>query len=62
MLLPGAGRTDYVALFRLFRSTGYRGPIVVEVSTQIFSKPGYDPVVAAGKSFAALSRAMLASK
>ena len=62
MLLPGAGRTDYVALFRLFRSTGYRGPVVVEVSSQLFNQPGYDPTAAAEKSFHALSRAILASK
>jgi sugar phosphate isomerase/epimerase len=58
MLLPGDGRTNYRTLFRLLRSSGYRGPVVVEVSSMIFNQPGYDPVRAAEKSYAALTAAL----
>ena len=57
-LLPGEGTIDYSQLFRTLAQLGYNGDIVVEVSGQVFSKAGYDPLAAAKKSYAALAPAM----
>lgn len=57
-LLPGEGRTDYTAYFYRLQQLGYRGPVVVEVSAQVFNKPGYEPIGAAKKCYAALATAM----
>lgn len=54
-LLPGEGRTDYAHYSALLKTVNWSGPVVVEVSAMVFNKPGYDPVAAAKKCFAALS-------
>lgn len=47
-VLPGeGGQFDYAKLFKLLHKGGYRGDISCEVSGMVWSKPGYDPVVAA---------------
>ena len=46
-LLPGDGHIDYKAYLKTLREAGYRGPVVVEVSVDVFDQPGYDPVAAA---------------
>jgi sugar phosphate isomerase/epimerase len=46
-LLPGDGHIDYKAYVNALTGVGYRGPVVVEVSVDVFDQPGYDPLAAA---------------
>ena len=55
--LPGEGAIDYADYFRRLKAANWSGSVCVEVSSQIFNKPGYDPVVAARKCYAALAPA-----
>jgi len=50
-VLPGEGTIDYVQMFKLLGQSSYRGDVVVEVSGQVFNKPGYDPLAAASKCY-----------
>ena len=61
-LLPGEGDIDYTKLFGLLAQHGYAGPVVVEVSSQIFSKPDYAPYDAAEQSLETLKEARAAAE
>lgn len=54
-VLPGEGKIDYADYFRRLKAANWSGSVCVEVSGQIFNKPGYDAVAAAKKSYAALA-------
>jgi sugar phosphate isomerase/epimerase len=46
-VLPGDGPVDFKPYARNLLDLGYRGPVIVEVSVDVFDQPGYDPVKAA---------------
>lgn len=53
-LLPGAGATDYAEYKKALTDAKYSGPVVVEVSGHVSSKPGYDAITTAKSCFSAL--------
>jgi len=50
-LLPGEGNTDYFSMFRQLAQSTYGGDVVVEVSSQVSNRPGYDSLAAASKCY-----------
>ena len=50
-LLPGEGSIDYVQMFKLLGQSTYQGDVIVEVSSQVFNRAGYDPLAAARKCY-----------
>ena len=58
-LLPGDGKTDYIAYFKLLKEFGYHGFVSVEVSAMIFRKPGYEPVPTARLCYERLAPAFV---
>lgn len=50
-LLPGDGRTNYTEYFSELRGLHTPIPMVVEVSGQLHTKPDFDPVAAARRSY-----------
>ncbi len=46
-VLPGDGPVDFKAYAGNLVELHYRGPVVVEVSVDVYDQPGYDPVKAA---------------
>jgi sugar phosphate isomerase/epimerase len=54
-LLPGEGTIDYRRYFELLREKAWNGWMLVEISRQLQTAPGYDPAAAARRSYEFLS-------
>jgi inosose dehydratase len=50
-LLPGDGTVDYVRYFDILKARRYSGWILFEISRQLQTQPGFDPVEAARRSY-----------
>ena len=59
--LPGDGHISYARYWQVLRKSGYRGAVTVEVSGHLHSKPGYDPIVAARRSYRNLAPSLEAA-
>jgi sugar phosphate isomerase/epimerase len=46
-VLPGDGPVDFKSYVRKLIDLGYRGPVIAEVSVDVFDRANYDPVEAA---------------
>jgi sugar phosphate isomerase/epimerase len=54
-LLPGDGNIDYTRYFTKTKAMGWTGWVLVEVTRQLQTQPGYDPLEAARRSYAHLA-------
>jgi sugar phosphate isomerase/epimerase len=54
-LLPGEGDIDYSRYFTKVKKMGWKGWVLVEVTRQLQTQPGYDPIGAAKRSYAHLA-------
>lgn len=54
-LLPGDGSIDYSRYFAKVKQMGWKGWVLVEVTRQLQTLPGYDPIDAAKRSYAHLA-------
>ena len=62
-VLPGeGGRIDYARLISRFHRGGYRGDICVEISGQVWSQKGYEPLAAARSCYKHLAQAFEKAK
>ena len=50
-LLPGDGTVDYTRYFRKVKSMGWKGWVLVEVTRQLQTEPGFNPEAAARRSY-----------
>lgn len=56
-LIPGEGEMDYPRYLRAMERAGYTGHIVIEISLMVQSRPHYDPLATATRSYDVLSQA-----
>jgi sugar phosphate isomerase/epimerase len=56
-VLPGDGNIDYKEYTKDLAAAGYRGPVLIEVSVDVYDLPGYDGVKAAEHCWQKLSPA-----